>query len=139
MQQGQSQPEQLQQEQAAVTIGAAQQPQLKEGIQEQEQLPGFSAQQLQGEAQRLQQPLAQGLDAVPLQLSDIDPEVLAALPWDIQMEVQQQLRARRGGGGRAAAPGRRGSRGAARGRVGGAGGRRQQVQDQGSILTYLKK
>lgn len=137
--QGQPQPEQLQQGQAAVTSVAVQQPQLQEGIQEQGQLPGVSTQQLQEELQRLQQPYVQGLGAVPLQLSDIDPEVLAALPWDIQMEVQQQLRARRGGGGRAAAPGRRGSRGAARGRAGGAGGRRQQAQDQGSILTYLRK
>jgi hypothetical protein len=139
LQQGQPQSEQLQQGQAAVTIVAAQQPQLQEGVQEQVQLPGVSTQQLQEELQQPQQPYAQGLGAVPLQLSDIDPEVLAALPWDIQMEVQQQLRARRGGGGRAAAPGRRGSRGAARGRAGGAGGRRQPAQDQGSILTYLRQ
>jgi hypothetical protein len=74
----------------------------------------------------------------PMRLSDIDPDVLASLPWDVQLEVQQQLRANRAGS-TITQPGRRG-RGGAGGRVGAGSGRRQQQQlRHGSIHKYLSK
>jgi hypothetical protein len=71
------------------------------------------------------------LPVQPLRLSDIDPEVLAALPWEIQVEVRSQLRVPRGTV-HSSSRGRRGG-----GRLGNAGGRRQQAH--GSIFKYLKR
>lgn len=107
--------------------------------QQQEEQPGSGREQGQGELVAWQpaQPRAGGgalLPGQPLQLADLDPEVMAALPWDIQLEVQQQLRAgaRRGLAGSTQAS-RRGARGS--------GGRRgqQQQQQQGTIHRFLKK
>jgi hypothetical protein len=79
----------------------------------------------------------------PLHLHGIDAEVLAALPWDIQMEVQQQLRAASraatapAGRGSSSSGGSNSSRGG--GRRGGRGGRGNTKQPAGrGIAAYFK-
>jgi hypothetical protein len=59
---------------------------------------------------------------------------MAALPWDIQLEVQQQLRARARRVAGSTQAGRRGARASGGGRRG-----QQQQQQQGSIRRFLKK
>jgi hypothetical protein len=105
----------------------------QQGCQLQQQSVQQPAQQLQPAQHRNSVAWAQQ----PMRLSDMDPEVLASLPWDIQLEVQQQLRANRAGS-TVTQPSRRG-RGGAKGRVGAGSGRRQQQQRHGSIHKYLSK
>jgi hypothetical protein len=108
--------------------------QLGHGQQQQQQEQHGQVQQVQEQhVQGLPGAVSDPLPVQPLRLSDIDPEVLAALPWDIQVEVRSQLRVPRGPVHSSSSSGRRGGGG----RAGNAGGRRQ--QGHGSIFKYLKR
>jgi len=125
----------VQQQQQEQQFGDQQQLQQQPHACHQQQQP---QEQQQLCSQRPQHPVSSpgsGWASQQLALADLDPEVMAALPWDIQMEVQQQLRSNRlSTSSRGRASSRQGStRG---GRSSGAGARGRPAGP--SIARFLK-